>query len=65
MVEILWRIHFCSYIGEWKSTGQIPATEEEKSTASGNCYTVAAIYSAFFVTSVGSLVYYRAKRRRR
>eukprot|EP00892_Ulva_mutabilis_P004084 jgi/Ulvmu1/2047/UM120_0043.1 len=49
------------YLGEWKSTALIPATNEEKDTASTNCFIVAGVYAAFSIISVIAIGYYKIR----
>lgn len=51
----------CSYLGEWKSTGLIPATADEKDTASTNCFIVAGVYGAFSVISIIAIGYFKIR----
>ena len=51
----------CSFLGEWKATGPIPATPEEKRLGANNCYTVAGIYGGLCIVSAVGIVWNRAR----
>jgi hypothetical protein len=52
----------CSYLGEWKATGLIPASDGEKKDSAMNCYIVAGVYGAFTLISAGALFYHRGRK---
>lgn len=61
-IVLVTTIRDCSHIGEWKED-QGRATQEEMDSASKNCYTVATVYSVFFVISIVAIgVYSRSPR---
>lgn len=51
----------CSFLGEWKSTGLIPATDAEKKDGANNCYTVAGIYGGLCIISAAGIVWNRGR----
>lgn len=51
----------CSFLGEWKSTGPIPATAEEKSAGANNCFAVAGIYGGLCIISAAGIVWNRGR----
>jgi hypothetical protein len=49
------------YLGEWKESGQIKATSEEKHDGATACFTVAGIYGGTLVLSIVGLIYHSSR----